>query len=168
MELQTVGHNWATIIFTMLNLRLLIYKFDACFQIMIYWSENQSLQLIQFHHSVMSDCLWLHGLQQARLTFPSPTPRIYSNSCPLSQWCHPTISFSIIPFSSSLHFFPASAYFPMSQFFTLGGQSIRVFASASVIPMNIQDWFPLGSTGWVSLKFIRLSKVCSKTSLHKH
>ena len=99
---------------------------------------------------------------------PPSTPGVYSNSCPLSQWCHPTISFSIIPFSSSLHFFPASAYFPMSQFFTLGGQSIRVFASASVIPMNIQDWFPLGSTGWVSLKFIRLSKVCSKTSLHKH
>ena len=168
MGLQRAGHNWAMILFTMLNLRVIICKFDTSFQIMIYWSVNQSLQLVQFYHSVMSDSLWPHGLQQARLTFPSPTPRIYSNSCPLSRWCHPTTSSSFIPFSSRLQFFPASAYFLMSQFFTSGDQSIGVLVSASVIPINIQDWFSLRSTGWISLQFKGLSKVFSKTTLQKH
>ena len=92
----------------------------------------------------MSDSLQPHGLQHSSLPCPSPTPGVYSNSCPLSQWCHPTISSSVIPFSSHLQSFPASGSFPMSQFFALGGQSIVVSASASVLPMIIQDQFPLG------------------------
>ena len=98
--------------------------------------------------SVMSDSLWSHGLQQARPPCPAPTPRAYSNSCALSRWYHPTISSSVIPFSSCLQSFPASGSFPFSQFFTSGGQSTGV--SASVLPMNIQDWFPLGLTGLIS------------------
>ena len=100
----------------------------------------------------MSDSLWLHGLQHARPSCPSPTPRVYSNSCPLSWWCHPTISSSVIPFSSHLQSFPASGSFKMSQLFALGGQSIGVSASTSVLPMNTQDWSPLGWTGWISLQ----------------
>ena len=96
-------------------------------------------------------CLWPHGLQHARLSCPSPTPGVYSNSCPLSRWCHPIISSSVVPFSSCLQSFPIPRSFPMCQFFTSGGQSIGVSASASVLPMNIQDWFPLGWTGWISL-----------------
>ena len=107
----------------------------------------------------MSDPLRPHGLQPARLLCPTPTPRAYSNSCPLHQWCHPTISFSFIPFSSRLQPFPASGSFPISRFFTSGGQSIVVSASALVLPMNIQDWFPLGLTGWISLKSKGLSRV---------
>ena len=106
---------------------------------------------VQFSHSVVSDSLRTHGLQHARPPCPSPTPGAYSNSCPLSQWCHPAISSSVISFSSRLQSFPASGSFPMSQFFTSGGQSIEVSASASVLPMNIQDWFPLGWTGWISM-----------------
>ena len=106
---------------------------------------------VQFSHSVMSICLWPHGLQHARLPCPSPTPRACPNSCPLSQWCHPTISSSVIPFSSCLQSFPASESFPMSQFFASGGQSIGASASASILPMNIQDWFPLQLTGSESL-----------------
>ena len=98
----------------------------------------------------MSNSLWPHGLQHARLPCPSPTPRAYSNPCPLSRRCHPTISSSVAPFSSCLQSFPASGSFPVSQFFTSGGQNIGVSASASAFPMNIQDWFPLGWTGWLS------------------
>ena len=97
---------------------------------------------VQFSHSVVSDSLWPHGLQHARPPCPSPTLRAYSNSCLPSQWCHPTISSSVVPFSSHLQSFPVSRSFQMSQFFTLGGQNIGVPASASVLPMNIQDWFP--------------------------
>ena len=96
--------------------------------------------------------MWPHGLQHARLPCSSPTPRAYSNSCPLSWWCHPAISFSVVPFSSHLQSFPASESFQMSQLFISGGQSFGVSASASVLPMNIQDWFPLGWTGWISLQ----------------
>ena len=106
----------------------------------------------QFSCSVMSDSLQPHGLQHARLPCPSPTSRVYSNSCPLSQWCHPTISSSVFPFSSHLQSLPVSGSFPVSQFFTSGAQSIGVSASASVLPMNVQDWFPLGLTGWISLQ----------------
>ena len=123
---------------------------------------------IQFSRSVTSDSLWPHGLQHTRLPCPSPTPRIYPNSCPLSRWCHPTISSSIIPFSSCSQSFPASGSFPMSQFFTSGGQSIGASASASVLPMNIQDWFPLGWTGWISLLSKGLSRVFSNTTVQKH
>ena len=107
----------------------------------------------------MSNSLRLHGLQHARLPCPSPTPRACSNSCPLSQWCHPTNSSSVILFSSCLQSFPASGSLPMSQLFAWGSQSIRVSASASVLPMNIQDWFPLGLTGMVSLQSKGLSEV---------
>ena len=102
---------------------------------------------VQFSCLVVSDSLQPHGFQHARPPCPLPTPRVYSNSCPLSRWCHPTISSSIVPFSSCLQPFPASGSFQMSQFFPSGGQSIGVSASASVLPMNIQDWFPLGWTG---------------------
>ena len=117
----------------------------------------------QFSHSVVSDFLWSHGLQHARLLYPSPTPGVYPNSCPLSQWYHPTILSSVIPFSSHLQSFPASGSFQMSQFFTSAGQSIEVSASASVLPMNIQDWFPLGWTGWISLQSKGLSRDFSNT-----
>ena len=123
---------------------------------------------VQFSHSVMSDSFWPIGLQHTRPPCPSPTPRAYSNLCPLSQWCHPTISSSLIPFSSCLQSFPASGSFTMSQFFSSGGQSIGVSASASVLPMNIQDRFPLGWTGWISLQSKRLSRVFSNTTVQKH
>ena len=103
-----------------------------------------AVESVQFSCSVVSYSLQPHGPQHARPLCPSPTPRACSNSCPSSQWCHPNISSSVIPFSSCLQSFPASGSFPVSQFFTSGGQSIRVSASASVLPMNIQDWFPLG------------------------
>ena len=98
----------------------------------------------------------------------SPTPRVYSNSCPLSRWCHLTVSSSVVPFSSHLQSFPASGSFPVSQFFPSGGQSIGVSTSASVLPMNIQDWFPLGWTGWISLQSKGLSRVFSSTTVQKH
>ena len=107
-----------------------------------------------FHFSSITQCcltLQSHGLRQARLLCSSPTPGVCSNSCPLSQWCHSTISSSVIPFSHCLQSFPASRSFPMSQFFSSSGQSIEASASASVFPMNIQDWFPLGLTGWIPL-----------------
>ena len=117
---------------------------------------------------VVSDSLQPHGLQHARSPCPSLTPRAYSNSCPSSQWCHPTTSSSVVPFSSHLQSFPASGSFPMSQFFTSGGQSIGVSASTSVPPMNIQDWFPLGLTGWISLQSKGLSRAFSNTKVQKH
>ena len=101
----------------------------------------------------MSNSLWPHRLQHVRLPYPSPTPGACSNSCPSSQWYHPTISSSLIPFSSCLQSFPAPGSFPMSQFFASGGQSIGVSASTSVLPVNIQDWFPLGLTGLISLQY---------------
>ena len=122
---------------------------------------------VQFSPSVVPT-LWPHGLRHTRLPCPSPTPRVYSNSCPSHQWCHPTISSSVIPFSSRLQSFPVSGSFPMSQFFATGGQSIGVSASPSVLPMNIQDWFPVGLTGWMSLQSKGLSRVFSKTTVQKH
>ena len=123
---------------------------------------------VQFSHSVMSNSLQPHGLQHARPPCPSPTPEVYSNSCPLSQCCHPTISSYVIPFSSCLQSFPASGSFPMSQFFSSGGQSIGVSASTSVLPVNTQDWSPLGWTGWISLQSKGLSRVFSNTRVQKH
>ena len=116
----------------------------------------------------MSDPLRPHGLQPARLLCPSPIPRACSNSCPSSRWCHRTVSSSVIPFSSCLQSFPVSGLFPMSQFFSLGGQSMGVSASASVFSMNIQDWFPLGLTGWTSLLSKGLSGVFSNTIVQRH
>ena len=116
----------------------------------------------------MSDSLRPHGLQHTRPPCPSPTLGVYPNSFPLSRWCHPTISSSVAPFSSCLQSFPASGSFQMSQFFTSGGQRIRVSASASVLPVNIQDWFPLGWTGWISLQSKGLSRIFSNTTAQKH
>ena len=127
-----------------------------------------SISSVQFSCSVMSNCLRPHGLQHSRLPCPSPTPRACSNSCPLSRWCHPTILSSVITFSSCLQSFPASWSFPISHLFASGGQSIGASISASVLPMNTQDWSPLGWTGWISLKFTGLSTVFSKTTAQKH
>ena len=127
-----------------------------------------SLYSVQFSCSVVSNSLWPHGLQHARPPCPSPTPGLHSNSCPLSRWCHPTISSSVIPFSSHFQFYPASGSFHMSEFFAWGDQSIGVSASASVLPMNIQDWFPLGWTGWISVQCKGLSRVFSNTTVQKH
>ena len=122
----------------------------------------------QFSHSVVSDSLWPHEPQHARPSCPSPTPGVYPNSCPLSQWCHLTIPSSVVPFPSCLQSFPTSGSFPMSQLFTSGGQNIRVSASVSFLPMNIQDWSPLGWTGWISLQSKGLSRVFSNTTVQKH
>ena len=123
------------------------------------------LSVSQFKPSVLFDSLWLHRLQHARLPCSSPTPRAYSNSCPSLWWCHSTILFSVIPFSSRLQSFPASGSFPINRFFTSGGQSIG--ATASVI-MNIQDWSPFGWTGWISLQSKGLSWVFSNKTVQKH
>ena len=122
---------------------------------------------VQFSLLVMSNSLWPHRLQHARHPCPSPTLGACSNLCPSSRCCHPTVSPFVIPFSC-LQSFPASESFPMSQFFALGGQSIGVSASALVFPMNIQDWFPLGLTGWLSLQSKGLSRVFSNTTVQKH
>ena len=106
---------------------------------------------VQFSRPVMSNSLQPHELQHARPSCPSPTPGVHANPCPLCQWCHPTLAYSLVPFSSCPRSFPASGSFPMSQLFTLGGQSIGVSASTSVLPMNTQDWFPLGWICWISL-----------------
>ena len=122
----------------------------------------------QFSTSVMFDSLTPNGLYNDRLPCPSPTPRVYSNSRSSHWWCHPTISSSVVPFFSCLQSFPESGSFPMSQFFTSGGQSIGVSASSSVFPMNIQDWFPLGWTGWIPLQSKGHSRVFSNTTVQKH
>ena len=126
-----------------------------------------STSSVQYSCSVVSDSLWPHGLQRARPPCPSPTPRVYSNSCPLSPWCHPTTSSSVVPFSSRLQSLPASGSFPMSPFFTSGHQRIVASASASVLPMNTQDWFPLGLIGLTSLQSKGLL-VFSSTTVWKH
>ena len=126
------------------------------------------ISLVQFSCSVVSDSLWPHESQHTRPPCPSPTPRVYSNSCPSSWWCHPAISSSVIPFSSCHQSLQASGSFPMSKLFTWGSQSIGVSASASVLPMNTQDWSPLGWTGWISLQSEGLSRVFSNTTVQKH
>ena len=120
----------------------------------VSWGHMVSVS-VQFSHSVVSSSLRPHGLQHARLPCPSPTPRACSNSYLLSRWCHPTISSCVVPFSSCLQSFPSSESFTMNQFFTSGGQSIEASASASVLPMNIQDWFPLGLTGLYCLSLLQ-------------
>ena len=136
-----------------------------------HWNNTAFLRRhmlsVQFSHSVMSDSVWPRRLQHAKLPCPLPTLRAYSNSCPSSQWCHPITSSSVVPFPSHLQSFPASGSFPMSQFFTSGGQSIGVSALASVLPMNIQDWFPSGWAGWISLQSKRFSRVFPNT-IQKH
>ena len=127
-----------------------------------------SFTSVQFSRSVVSDSLRRHGLQHSRPPCPSPTPGIYPNSCPLSRWCHPTIASSVVPCSSRPQSFPASGSFPVSQFFTPGDQSIGASASASVPPMNIQDWFPLGWTSLISLQSKGLSRIFLNTTVQKH
>ena len=146
MGSQIVRHHWAT-----------------------NWAHIHMLQFssVQFSHSIVSDSLRSNGLQHARHPCPTPTPATYSSSCPSSWWCHPTISSSVFPFSC-LQSFPGSGSFPMNKFFTSGGQSIGVSDSASVLPMNIEDWFPLGWTGWISLQSKWLSRVFSNTTVQKH
>ena len=142
-------------------------SFDVCidsYTAMTIRIHNSS----QFSCSVVSDSLRLHASQHARLPCPSPTPGACPDSCPSSSWCHPTISSSVVPFSSHLQSFPASESFPMSQFFASGGQSIGVSASVSVLLMNFQDWFPLRWTGWISLLSKGLSRVFSNTTVQEH
>ena len=140
---------------------------------MVGWHHQLSGH-VQFS-SVSQSCLtlWPHEPQHARPPCPSPTPKVYSNSCPLSRWCHPTISSSVVPFSSHLQFFLSSGSFLMNQFFTSSGQGIGISASTSVLPMNIQDWFPLGWTGWISLQSKRLlreywERLFSNITVRKH
>ena len=130
-------------------------------------SEISHISSVQLSHSVVSDSLWPHESHHARSPCPSPTPRVYSNPCPLSRWCHPAISSSVIPFSSCPQSLPASGSFPISQLFAWGGQSIGVSASASVLPMNTQDWSLLGWTGWISLQSKGLSRVFSNTTVQR-
>ena len=133
-----------------------------------YYPKCFQFSSVQFSCSVVSDSLQPHESQQARPPCPSPTPRVHSNSCPSSRWCHPTISSSVVPFSSCLQSLPASGSFPVSQLFAWGGQSTGVSASASVLPKNTQDWSPLGWTGWISLQSKGLSRVFSNTTVQKH
>ena len=130
--------------------------------------QTNILCSVQFICSEVSDSLRPHELKHARPLWPSPIPRVYPNSCPLSQWCHPTISSSVSPFFPCLQPLPASGSFPMNQFFTSGGQSIGVSASVSILQMNPQDWFPLGWTGWFSLQSRGFSRVFSNTTVQKH
>ena len=129
---------------------------------------NMANYSVQFSPSVVSDSLWPHESQHARPPCPSSTPGVHSDSHPSSQWCHPAISSSIVPFSSSPQSFPASGSFQMNQLFTSGGQSTGSSASASVLPMNIQGWFPSGLTGWISLLSKGLSRVFSSSTVQKH
>ena len=144
------------------------YFLCSCHWISHFFKKPEALfSSVQFSHSVMSDSLWPHESQHARPPCPSPTPGVYPNSCPSSQWCHPAISFSVVPFSSCPQSFSASGSFPMSQLFTWGGQSIGISALASVIPMHTQDWSPLGWTGWIFLQTKGLSRVFSNTTVQK-
>ena len=131
-------------------------------------AHNYLYSSVQFSRSVVSDYLRPHESQHARPPCPSPTPGVHSNSCPSSQWCPPAISSSVDPFSSCPQSLPESGSFPMSQLFAWGGQSIGISASASVLPMNTQDWSPLRWTGWISLQSKGLSRVFSNTTVQKH
>ena len=131
-------------------------------------SGSTTFSSVQFSCSVVSDSLWPHESQHTRPPSPSPTPRLHSHSCPLSQWCHPAISSSVIHFSSCPQSLPASGSFQMSQLFAWGGQSIGVSALASILPMNTQDWSPLEWNGWISLKSKGFSRVFSNTTVQKH
>ena len=135
----------------------------------LVWKEFfKNLNLFSSVTQLCPTLFKLHKLQHARPPCPSPTPRVYPNSCASSRWCHPAISSSVIPFSSCTNSLPASGSFPMNQLFAWGGQSIGASASASVLPMNIQDWCPLGWTGWISLQSKGLSGVFSNTTVQKH
>ena len=151
------------------TVKMWTWSFKPVYGVGKYWQgrRQKSFSSVQFSRSVMSDSLRPHGLQHARLRCPSPTPGACSKSCPLSRWCHPTVSFSVVPFSSCLQSWPVSGSFPLSQFFASGGQSIGASASASVLPMNIKGWFPLGWTGWLSWQPKGLSRLFN-TTVQKH
>ena len=158
-------HCWICFTSIMLRISVSILIRNIALQFFFLVTSLSGLGSVQFSCSVVSDSLRPHGLQHARLPCPSPTPRACSNSCTSSRWCYSTVSSSVVPFSC-LQSFSESGPFPMSQFFASGGQSIG--ASASVLPMNIQDWFPLGLTGWISLQSKGLSRVFSNTTVQKH
>ena len=141
---------------------------SLCFCQGLFLVFQSSEYLVQFSCSAVSDSLRPHELQHPRPPCPLPTPGVHPNSCPLSQWCHPAISSSVVPFSSCSQSLPASESFPVSQLFSWGGQSIGVSALASVLPKNTQDWSPLGWTGWISLQSKGLSKVFSNTTVQMH
>ena len=162
MGSQRIRHNWVTKHSTAYNLQSIKTSFQWSIFNMVQFSS------VQFSHSVVSDSLWPHELQHARPPCPSPTPRVHSDSCPSSQWCHPTISSSVIPFSSCPQSFPASGSFQMSQLFTSGGQSTGVSALASFLPKKSQGWCPSEWTGWISLQSKGLSRVLSNTTVQKH
>ena len=153
-------------LYLLYSLVLLILFYNSFLKFFLCLS-NLSFSSVQFSHSVMSNSLQPHESQHARSPYPSPTPRFYSNSYPSSLWCHPAISSSVVPFSSCPQSLPASGSFPMSQLFAWDGQSIGVSASASVLPMNTQDWSPLGWTGWISFQSKGLSRVFSNTHSSK-
>ena len=160
------GRNNAYCLFCLIEVKL-IYKVV----IVSYIQKSDIICMyisVQFSLSVMSDSLQPHGLQHTRPPCPSPTPGVHANPCLSSQWCHPAISSSVVPFSSCPQSFPASGSFPVNQLFASGGQSIRVSASTSVLSMNTQDWSPLGWTGWISLQSKGLSRVFSNTTVQKH
>ena len=136
--------------------------------IVLVWGIHTQYGSVQFSQSVMSNALQPREPQHTRSPCPSPTPRVHPNSCPLNWWCHPTISSSVIPFSSCPQSFPASGSFQMCQLFASGGQSTGVSASTSVLPMNTQDWSPLGWTGWISVQSNKLSRVFSNSTVQKH
>ena len=160
MTTPNVSRHWLLLVEKNCSGKLLPWLFSL--------SLSVQFRSVQLSCSVVSDSLWPHGLQHARPPCPSSTSRACSNSCPLSQWCHPTISSSVVLFSSCLQSFPASGSFQMSQFFASGGQSIGASTSASVIPVNIWDWFLLRWTGWISLLSKGLSRVFSNTTVQKH
>ena len=156
---QMWQHIWNTVSRKLIGLTVLLRACHIC---------TCCLSSVHFSCSVMSDSLWPHESQHARPPCPSPTPGVHTNSCPSSWWCHPAISSSVVPFSSCPQSLPASGSFPMSQFFTWGGQSIGVSALASFLSMNTQDWSPLGWTGWISLQSKGFSRVFSNTTVQNH
>ena len=147
--------------------RMLLHIYSIVIYIYVYMDIHQ-FSSVQFSHSVVFDSLPPHESQHTRLPCSSPTPGVHSDLCPSNQWCHPAVSSSVIPFSSFPQSLPASKSFPTSQLFAWGGQSIGVSALASVLPVNTQDWFPLGWTGWTSLQSKWLSRVFSDTTVQKH
>ena len=148
--------------------RVSLIAFTVCLTGLSKLCKWLVLTLLLFSHSVMSNSLQPHGLQHTRLPCPSPSPGACSNSCPLNRWCQPTISSSVVPFSSCLQSFPASGSCLMCLVFTSGGQSMGVLASSSILPMNIPCWFPLGLTGFISLQSKGLSRVFSNITFQKH
>ena len=160
--------NYHTFLYVLSDFISVFLIFKLRISTWLYFLKNNLHLFIQFSHSVVSNSLWPHEPQHTRAPCPSPTPGVCPNSCPLSRWCHPTISSSVVPFSSCPQSFLASGSFQMSQLFASGGQSIGVSASTSVLPMNTQDWSLLGWTGWISLQSKGLSRVFSNTTVQKH